>query len=75
MLNSTNPVLDDIVNEGREKMMDGTPEGGNVQVAQLYRRYRRIYPRYRRIYPRYFRYARIYPRYRRIYPRVYRRFL
>lgn len=69
-LNSTNPAVDGIVNEGREEAA-GEGEGEKpIQTAQ-YWRYRRWYRRYRRYYYR--RYRRWYRRYRRYYYRRYYR--
>lgn len=68
---STNPVVDDILAEGKEAQAgdagkERNPDDPRLQLAQygrLYRRYRRVYRRYRRIYRRYARF------YRRIYVR------
>lgn len=71
MLQSTNPALGNIIDEGRDQLADGDDDQ-NMQVAQYYR-YRR-YRRYRRSYYRYRRYRRYY-RYRRYqYRRYYRRY-
>lgn len=84
ILQSTNPAIADIVEEGRElaadDMGDGLGDEGYIQTAQYrrYRRYGRGYRRYRRGYRRYSRgyrrYSRGYRRYGRGYGRAYRRY-
>ena len=71
-LQSTNPAIGDIIDEGRAQAAEGEGDA-KFEVAQYrryYRRgYRRYYSRYRRYYRRYSRYQ--YRRYYRRYGRFY----
>ena len=72
-LKSTNPALNDIIEEGRQDLLG---DGPNVQMAYsrgYSRGYSRHYARYSRHYTRYARYSRHYARYAR-YSRHYARY-
>jgi hypothetical protein len=60
-LKSTNPALNNIIEEGRQDLLG---DGPNVQMAYS-RGYSRHYARYSRRYARYARYSRHYARYSR----------
>jgi hypothetical protein len=68
-LKSTNPALNNIIEEGRQDLLG---DGPNVQMAYS-RGYSRHYARYSRRYARYARYSRHYARYSR-YSRHYTRY-
>src|SRR5215831_7691969 len=67
-LKSTNPALNNIIEEGRQDLLG---DGPNAQMAysrgysRHYARYSRRYARYSRHYARYARYSRHYARYAR----------
>jgi hypothetical protein len=79
-LKSTNPALNNIIEEGRQDL-GAEGDGPNVQMADgrysrgysrhyaRYSRYSRHYARYSRHYARYSRYSRHYARYSRSYAR------
>ena len=70
-LNSTNPAIGNIIDEGRAQAEEEGDERTQVAYGRYYyRRYRRYYRRYRRFYRRYSRYY--YNRY--YYRRFYRRY-
>jgi hypothetical protein len=85
-LKSTDPALNDIIEEGRDPRLSGPKVDRSEWTETAYRRvyfrgYRRVYGRYGRGYARFYgRYGRLYGRYGRIYgrygryARFYRRF-
>jgi hypothetical protein len=69
-LNSTNPAIGNIIDEGRAQAEEAGDERTQVAYRRYYYRgYRRYYRRYRRFYRRYSRYyyRRFYRRYGRFY--------
>jgi hypothetical protein len=74
-LKSTNPALNNIIEEGRQDLLGAEGDGPKTQMAdgRHSRGYSRHYSRYSRHYARYSRYSRHYARYAR-YSRHYARY-
>jgi hypothetical protein len=77
-LKSTNPALNNIIEEGRQDLLGAEGDGPKTQMAdgRYSRGYSRHYSRYSRHYARYSRYSRHYARYARYsrYSRHYARY-